>query len=204
MHTVNVPPWLWATAVAVIAVAVAVDLIAGARRGREPGLREAALATAAVVALGALFGVALGAAAGPRASGQFFAGWLTEYSLSLDNLFVFVLLIGSSGLAPSRRGRVLLLGTGFALLLRGVFIVIGAAALSRFTDLLYLFGGLLLVTSGRLALGGGGGPDPAAGCSGRRDERAAGPVARACWRWPGPLPSPTWCSRWTRSRPFSA
>ncbi len=175
MHTVNVPLWLWAAAIAAIALAVTADLLVGARRGREPGLREAALSTAAVVALGALFGMALGAAAGPRASGQFFAGWLTEYSLSLDNLFVFVLLIGGSGLAPERRGRVLLLGTGFALLLRGVFIVIGAAALSRFSDLLYLFGGLLLVTSGRLALGSGSGsPDPssrllrAAGRAGRR------------------------------------
>ena len=60
-----------------------------------------------------------GATAGARASGQFFAGWLTEYSLSLDNLFVFVLLIGRSAVPPRLRSRVLLIGIGLALLLRG-------------------------------------------------------------------------------------
>ena len=79
-----------------LAVAAADLILTTRRRGREPGLREAALCTAGVVALGALFGAALAAVAGPRASGQFYAGWLTEYSLSLDNLFVFVLLIGRS------------------------------------------------------------------------------------------------------------
>ena len=163
MHDVfHVPLWLWGVALAVVLAVAAADVIHASRsRGREPGLREAALCTAGVVALGALFGLALAAVAGPRASGQFYAGWLTEYSLSLDNLFVFVLLIGGSGVARRQRSRVLLAGIGLALLLRAVFIVAGAAALNRFDWVLYIFGAVLLVTAVRLAAGRSGPPDPA-------------------------------------------
>ncbi len=158
----HVPLWLWGVALAVVlAVAVADVLLASRSRGHEPGLREAALCTAGVVALGALFGLALAAVSGPRASGQFYAGWLTEYSLSLDNLFVFVLLIGRSGVAARLRSRVLLAGIGLALLLRAVFIAAGAAALNRFDWMLYIFGAVLLVTAVRMAAGLGGPPDPA-------------------------------------------
>jgi len=151
MRPLPVPLWLWGVAIAVIAVVAAADFARSTRRDRAPGLREAALATAGVVALGALFGGALAMVAGSRASGQFFAGWLTEYSLSLDNLFVFVLLIGRSAVPARQRSQVLLLGIGLALLLRGVFIAAGAAALSRFDWTLYLFGAILLITAGRLA-----------------------------------------------------
>ncbi len=158
----HVPLWLWGVALAVVlAVAAADVLLASRSRGHEPGLREAALCTAGVVALGALFGVALATVAGPKASGQFYAGWLTEYSLSLDNLFVFVLLIGRAGIAGRLRSRVLLAGIGLALLLRAVFIAAGAAALNRFDWVLYIFGAILLVTAVRMAAGRGGPPDPA-------------------------------------------
>ena len=158
----HVPLWLWGVALAVVlAVAAADVLLASRSRGHEPGLREAALCTAGVVALGGLFGLALAAVAGPKASGQFYAGWLTEYSLSLDNLFVFVLLIGRSGIAGRLRSRVLLAGISLALLLRAVFIAAGAAALNRFDWVLYIFGAVLLITAVRLATGRGGPPDPA-------------------------------------------
>ena len=123
------PPWLWGVAFGVVVIVGAIDLTLTVRRKREPSLREAALCTLGVVALGALFGVALALVAGSRASGQFYAGWLTEYSLSLDNLFVFVLIIGRSAVPAELRSRVLLLGIGLALVLRAVFIVAGAAAL---------------------------------------------------------------------------
>jgi tellurite resistance protein TerC len=158
----HVPLWLWGIVLAVVlAVAAADVLLASRSRGHEPGLREAALCTAGVVALGALFGLALAAVAGPKASGQFYAGWLTEYSLSLDNLFVFVLLIGRSGIEGRLRSRVLLAGIGLALVLRAVFIAAGAAALNRFDWVLYIFGAVLLITAVRLARGRGGAPDPA-------------------------------------------
>ncbi len=158
----HVPLWLWGVALAVVlAVAAADVLLASRSRGHEPGLREAALCTAGVVALGALFGLALAGVAGPKASGQFYAGWLTEYSLSLDNLFVFVLLIGRAGVAGRRRSRILLAGIGLALLLRAVFIAAGAAALNRFDWVLYIFGAVLLITAVRMAAGRAGPPDPA-------------------------------------------
>jgi tellurite resistance protein TerC len=158
----HVPLWLWGVALAVVlAVAAADVLLASRSRGHEPGLREAALCTAGVVALGALFGLALAAAAGPKASGQFYAGWLTEYSLSLDNLFVFVLLIGRAGVAGRLRSRVLLAGIGLALLLRAVFIAAGAAALNRFDWVLYIFGAVLLITAVRMAAGRASPPDRA-------------------------------------------
>ncbi len=151
MRQLPVPLWLWIAAIAVVAVVAVADFAWSTRRHHEPRLREAALATAGVVALGALFGGVLAAVGGPRASGQFFAGWLTEYSLSLDNLFVFVLLLGRSALPTRQRSQVLLVGIGLALLLRGVFIAGGAAAISRFDWTLYVFAAILLITAGRLA-----------------------------------------------------
>jgi tellurite resistance protein TerC len=168
VRTLPIPTWLWCVALGVvISVAVADLIVSTRRRGHEPGLTESALCTAAVVALGALFGVAVAATAGSRASGQFFAGWLTEYSLSVDNLFVFILLIGRSAVPAQQRSRVLLLGIGLALVLRAAFIAAGAAALNRFDWVLYVFAGILLFTAGRLAFSatqhgpfGGVSPEP--------------------------------------------
>ena len=142
--------WLWGVALGVVVTVGVADLIVTTRRDREPTLAEAALCTAGIVALGALFGAAVAATGGARASGQFFAGWLTEYSLSLDNLFVFVLLIGRSAVPPRQRSRVLLIGIGLALVLRAVFIAAGAAAMNRFDWVLYVFGAMLLITAARL------------------------------------------------------
>src|SRR5262249_25378682 len=85
--------------------------------------------------------------------GQFFAGWITEYSLSVDNLFVFVILIGRSAVPRELHSRVLLLGVALALVLRGIFIALGAAALNRFGWILYLFGAFLLYTAAKMAFG---------------------------------------------------
>jgi tellurite resistance protein TerC len=103
-----------------------------------------------VVAAGALFGLAVGWLGHPAAASQFFSGWLTEYSLSLDNLFIFVLIIGRSAVPRALHSRILLLGVAIALLLRGSFIAVGASAINRFGWVLYLFGGLLIFTAARL------------------------------------------------------
>src|SRR5207248_4266536 len=92
------------------------------------------------------------------ASRQFYAGWLTEYSLSVDNLFVFVLLISRSAVPRRLHGRVLLLGILLALLLRGIFIGFSAAALHRFGWVEYVFGAVLLAAAVRTALPGDGLP----------------------------------------------
>src|SRR5262252_7713562 len=160
MSVLNVPTWAWAATIAALAVLLGADLFVSARRRRPEGLGEAALWTAATIALAVAFGALVALAGSGTAAGQFFAGWLTEYSLSLDNLLVFVFLIGSSAVASRYHGRVLLLGILFALVLRGVLIGLGGAALHRFAWVEYLFGGFLIYAAVRLAF--------------RRDDPAAG------------------------------
>jgi tellurite resistance protein TerC len=150
VHPLQVPLWIWAATVAALIAAICADLIVSIRRPGPVRMRDAALWSAAAVALAVGFGTGLGLAGHPAASGQFFAGWLTEYSLSVDNLFVFVLLISRSAVPSELHSRVLLLGVALALLLRGIFIALGASALHRFGWLLYLFGAFLLVTAVRL------------------------------------------------------
>jgi tellurite resistance protein TerC len=154
----QIPPWAWAVTIAALALLIAADLVISGRRRRPASLAEAALWTAATIALAVAFGALLGAAGRGAAAGQFFAGWLTEYSLSLDNLLVFVLLISGSGVARRYRGRVLLLGILLALLLRGVLIGIGGAALHQFGWAEYVFGGLLIFAAIRMAVRRGAGP----------------------------------------------
>jgi tellurite resistance protein TerC len=149
---VHLPLWVWAATLAAVAAVVGTDLMLNRRRPTRPGLREAAFWTVGMLALGAVFGGTLAALADPHAASQFFAGWLTEYSLSLDNLFIFVLLIGRSAVPDEYHGRVLLLGIVFALVLRGAFIALGSAALNRFGAVLYLFGAFLLYSAIRIAL----------------------------------------------------
>jgi tellurite resistance protein TerC len=162
MGTLGVPLWIWVVTVAGLVAAVGIDLLAAIRRGhREVTMREAALWTAAVVALAVLFGLSIAWLGHPAAAGQFFAGWLTEYSLSLDNLFIFVLLIGGSAVPKALHSRVMLLGVVMALLLRGLFIAAGASAISRFGWILYLFGALLIGTAIRLAVSGHQPPEAA-------------------------------------------
>jgi tellurite resistance protein TerC len=155
MSGLHVSLWVWAATVGVIVLILSGELIVGARRGpREVRLRAAASYVAVVIGMAVLFGLALVWLGYPAAGSQFFAGWLTEYSLSLDNLFIFVLLIGSSAVPRELHSRVLLLGVAMALVLRGMFIAAGAAAISRFGWVLYLFGVLLVYAAVRLVVGG--------------------------------------------------
>lgn len=152
MDTLSVPLWIWAITVAALILLVGADLALGIRRRtHDVRLREAALWAATVIALAVAFGAALAWLGHPGAAGQFFAGWLTEYSLSLDNLFIFVLLIGRSAVPSSLHSQVLLLGVVMALLLRGIFITIGASMLNRFSWILYFFGAFLIYSAARLA-----------------------------------------------------
>lgn len=152
MQPLQVPPWIWAATLAALIALIGADLIVSVRRPGPVRFRDAALWAAAAVALAMAFGTGVALAGHPAASGQFFAGWLTEYSLSVDNLFVFVLLISRSAVPSELHSRVLLLGVALALLVRGIFIALGASALHRFGWLFYLFGAFLLYTAVRLAV----------------------------------------------------
>jgi tellurite resistance protein TerC len=151
MATLQVPAWGWAALIAALVVLLGADLLASARRDRPVGMAEAAWWTLATVLLAVSFGAMLAITSGSAPAGQFFAGWLTEYSLSMDNLLVFVILISWSQVPARLHGRVVLAGIGLAVVLRGVVIGIGAAALHRFGWLEYLFGLFLLYTAVQIA-----------------------------------------------------
>jgi tellurite resistance protein TerC len=177
MSVLHVSPWAWAATVAALGVLLGADLLVSARRRGPERLGEAALWTAGTVVLAVAFGALIAFAGNGAAAGQFFAGWLTEYSLSLDNLLVFLLLISSSGVARQYHGRVLMLGILLALLFRGALIAVGGVALQQFAWVEYLFGAFLIYVAARMAFRKG---DPAAGArdgGGLRVARRIVPVA---------------------------
>jgi len=151
MASLQVPAWGWAALIAALVVLLGADLLASARRDRPVGMAEAAKWTLATVILAVCFGAMLAITSGSTPAGQFFAGWLTEYSLSIDNLLVFVILISRSQVPTRLHGRVVLAGIGISVVLRGTVIGLGAAALHRFGWLEYLFGLFLLYTAAQVA-----------------------------------------------------
>jgi ribosomal protein L25 (general stress protein Ctc) len=147
----HVSALVWAiTLVAMIAI-FAVDLLIVGRRPHEPSMRETAIWISVYVALAVAFGAVLFAAYGPRYGGEFFAGWLTEYSLSVDNLFVFVIIMARFAVPRLLQQKVLLIGVMLALLMRGALIAVGAAVVDRFVWVFYLFGAFLIYTAIGLA-----------------------------------------------------
>jgi tellurite resistance protein TerC len=147
----HVPAWAWAVTIAAVVVLLAADFLVSSRRTRPVRVAEAAWWTLATVVLAVAFGALLAVSAGGEAAGQFFSGWLTEYSLSLDNLLVFIILVGRSKVPPRQQSRVVLAGILLALLLRAVVIALGAAALRRFEWVEYLFGAFLIYTAVEVA-----------------------------------------------------
>ena len=150
----TVPAWIWAVSAAVLAAVAAAEIVLTSRDGRGSFTTRGAIAWVGIyVSLAVIFGLSVGIMAGWVTAGQFYAGYLTEYSLSLDNLFIFYVIMGWFSVAPARQHRVLLLGIGLALALRSVFIMAGAAALNRFGWLFYPLGGILVWTAVGLITG---------------------------------------------------
>jgi tellurite resistance protein TerC len=146
----TVPVWIWVAA-AVLAAVVAAEIAWSRRRREHPGsssrVRQAVVWVGVYVALAVLFGLGLGLASGWTSAGQFYAGFLTEYSLSLDNLFIFYVIMSWLAVPAARQQRVLLYGILLALVLRTGLIVAGTAAVNRFDWLFYPLGGFLLWTA---------------------------------------------------------
>jgi tellurite resistance protein TerC len=176
MAYVHVPIWGWVAVAVGLAVLLFVDLVASSRRNRPVRMSEAAGWTLVAVLLAVGFGALLAITSGGTPAGQFFAGWLTEYSLSLDNLLVFVILISRSPVPARLHGRVVLAGIGIAVVLRGIVIGVGAAALHRFGWLEFLFAGFLLYTAAQVARRGAG-PQVAAGPEAGRLTGARSPAS---------------------------
>lgn len=124
-----------------------------ARRSGEPTMRRCAIALAGYVGLAVCFGIWTWHFHGPQFGVEFFAGWLTEYSLSIDNLFVFVIIMTSFNVPKVYERQALFVGIVIALIFRGIFIALGAAAIQRFSWVFYLFGAFLVYAAIRLARG---------------------------------------------------
>jgi tellurite resistance protein TerC len=149
----NVSAWVWvATLVALIAV-LAVDLLIIGRRPHEPSMKEAGGWVAFYVGLALIFGIGVWLAAGGQAAGEFYTGWLTEYSLSVDNLFVFVIIMARFAVPRHLQQKVLLIGIVLALVMRGIFIAAGAALITQFSWVFYIFGAFLVYTAITLVKG---------------------------------------------------
>ena len=121
----GVETWVWvATLVGLLGVLV-VDLMFVARRPHDPSMRESAIWVAIYVGLALLFGLGIWYFSGRGYAGQFYVGWLTEYSLSVDNLFVFVIIMARFAVPRQYQQKVLLIGIVLALVMRGAFIAAG-------------------------------------------------------------------------------
>ncbi len=147
----SVPLWVWGLTIAGVVGLMVFDFYAHVRTPHEPTFREAAFWSAFYIALALVFGVGLLLVWGPSHGGEYFAGYVTEKSLSVDNLFVFLIIMTRFAVPRIYQQKVLLVGVAIALLLRGLFIWAGAAAIAQFSWVFYLFGAFLIYTAVKLA-----------------------------------------------------
>lgn len=142
---------VWELTIAGLLLVLAFDLtLAILRRHIETSFKEAAIWTIFYVCAAIAFGWSLGQWSTSQARSEFFAGWITEYSLSIDNLFIFIIILARLKIAKSKEQLVLLIGIIMALVLRGIFIVLGAAVIDKYTWVFFIFGGFLIFTALKL------------------------------------------------------
>jgi tellurite resistance protein TerC len=142
---------VWEVTIAVLLAVLAFDLaLAVIRRNKETSIKEATAWTVFYVSAAIAFGYSLGIWNTTQARSEFFAGWITEYSLSIDNLFIFILILARFQIDKTKQQLVLLVGIIMALILRGIFIALGSAAISRYTWIFFIFGAFLLYTAYKL------------------------------------------------------
>ena len=142
---------VWEVTIAVLLAVLAFDLaLAVIRRNKETSIKEATAWTIFYVSAAIAFGYSLGVWNTTQSRNEFFAGWITEYSLSIDNLFIFILILARFKIDKTKQQLVLLVGIIMALILRGIFIALGSAAISRYTWIFFIFGAFLLYTAFKL------------------------------------------------------
>lgn len=140
---------VWVLTILGLSTLIAVDFFIG-RKPHDVSTKEAGIWTIVWIALAVLFGFGLMAFGESQASGEFFAGFITEKSLSVDNLFVFVLIMAKFAVPSQLQQRVLLIGVLIALVLRAIFIAAGAAVIANFSWVFYIFGAFLIYTAWKL------------------------------------------------------
>lgn len=137
----------WLGLIAIIIILLTVDFVGHVKAAHEPSLKEAATWSAGYIALAAAFGLILWPIYGLQYAAQYWAGWITEWSLSLDNLFVFIIIIAAFRVPRKYQQEVLLAGIIIAMVFRFVFIMLGAVIISKFAWVFYIFGLFLLYTA---------------------------------------------------------
>lgn len=146
----------WIITIAALLVVVIADFIwAIARRDKETSMREVTLWSIFYVSLAISFGIFMGSWLNPESQKEFFAGWLTEYSLSFDNLFVFVIILTKLKISREKQQLALLIGILVALILRVIAISIGARVIEEFQQVFFLFGAFLIYTAIQLFIESG-------------------------------------------------
>ena len=146
----EIPGYVWLLTIVGILTLLAFDFFFHVRKAHEPTLREAAKWSAIYVGIAIVFGLGVLIFGGPTLGTEYFAGYITEKALSVDNLFVFLIIMASFKVPRADQQKVLLFGIVFALIARTGFIFIGAAAINSFAWLFYLFGAFLIYTAVKL------------------------------------------------------
>jgi tellurite resistance protein TerC len=155
----HVSPWVWWLTIGVTTTFLIFDVFIIGRRPHEPSMREVWRDLAFYIGGAIAFGIGVAYFAGMQYGTEFFAGWLTEYSLSIDNLFIFIIIMAKFKVPRQLQQSALLIGIVIALVMRGIFIAVGAAAINQFSWVFYLFGLFLVYTAVNLARGGMHGED---------------------------------------------
>jgi TerC family integral membrane protein len=146
-----VPVWVWLATIGGLLVLLAIDLVIVDRKPHEVTVGEAGRWVAFYIAVAVLFGVGIWMFSGGTRAGEYFAGYITEYSLSVDNLFIFLVIMAAFKVPTIHQHKVLLVGILLALVFRSIFIAVGAAAISQFSWVFYVFGAFLVYTAVKLS-----------------------------------------------------
>ena len=146
----SVSPLVWGVTIVLILALLAFDYFFHIRKAHVPTLKEAAVWSSIYVGAAILFGIAVLVFGGPSMGSEYFAGFITEKALSVDNLFVFLVIMASFRVPREDQQKVLLFGIVFALIARTAFIFLGVALINSFSWIFYVFGIILLITAGNL------------------------------------------------------
>ncbi|TPG18376.1 TerC family protein [Pedococcus bigeumensis] len=150
----QVPTWVWYLTVGLMAAVLLFDVFIIARRPHVPSTKEVSISLAGYIGAAVVFGLGVWYfthdQAGAKFMTEYYAGWLTEYSLSVDNLFIFLLIMARFGVPEKLQQSALLIGIIIAIILRGIFIAVGAAAINEFSWVFYIFGAFLIYTAVKL------------------------------------------------------
>jgi tellurite resistance protein TerC len=159
----SVPGWAWIALIAFIGVLLMVDILVIHRNAHEVHIREAAIESTVWISIGVAFTAVIAIAFGGAASGEYISGYLIEKSLSVDNVFVWALILSYFKIPPKLQHRVLFWGIFGALAMRAIFIFAGVALIEKFDWVLYVFGAFLLFTAVKLVVEDEEEIDPASG-----------------------------------------